>query len=257
MHWIRCRVRHRTLVHLNMRQGQRFLIVLAAVATVAYAGSARADWVWGTGYLWNMSTPFSVTVTSHTDAGWTQMLSQSSADWSKSGLVNVNVGSSGKIDLYDGYYGASEPCAWTQYWQHGGHIAHDAIYLNETCLAGWSDYWKQYAVCQELAHALGLPDHDTTPTSPSCMAPGMPATTPSADDFAELALLYGTTSSTRTKGGGKGGTALSGGPDLTTTSTGSTNTTASGGGVQQNPDRGRGVSGSDATHAGDEHPAHR
>jgi len=210
-----------------MRQGQRFLIVLAAVATVAYAGSARADWVWGTGYLWNMSTPFSVTVTSHTDAGWTQMLAQSAADWSKSGVITVSVGDSGKIDLYDGYYGSSEPCAWTQYWQHGGHIAHDAVYLNETCLAGWSDYWKQYAVCQELGHALGLPDHNTTPTTASCTAPSMPATTPGTDDFAELALLYGTAStSTKSKGGGKGSTALSGGMPTTDSATDRTTTTA-------------------------------
>jgi hypothetical protein len=53
-------------------------------------------------------------------------------------------------------------------------------------LAEWSDYWKQYAVCQELGQALGLPDHNTTPTVASCMAPSLLATTPS-----DLALLYG------------------------------------------------------------------
>lgn len=175
MLWIR-RLRSILAPAGRITWSQRVVVILAIATATAFAATARADWVWGTGYLWNMSTPFSVTVTSHTDAGWTKMLEQSAADWSRSGIVSVSVGSSGKIDLYDGYYGNSEPCAWTQYWQHGGHIAHDAIYLNETCLAGWSDYWKQYAVCQELAHALGLPDHDTTPTAPSCMAPGMPAT---------------------------------------------------------------------------------
>jgi hypothetical protein len=200
------------------------LIPVALIATVAavvpiLVSSAQADWVWSTGYLWNMSAPVNLTVTSHADASWTQMLTQSAADWSTSGVATVGVGSSGKIDLYDGYYGTGEPCAWTQFYQHGGHISHDAIYLNETCLAGWSDYWKQYAVCQELGHALGLPDHNTTPTVASCMAPSLPATSPSADDFAELTLLYGSSTTTSNKGGkgsgGSGGTALTGGPSTT------------------------------------------
>jgi hypothetical protein len=210
MHWIRRSVRRLASLPVHTRLEQWVLIALAALAAAVYTGSANADWVWSTGYLWNTSAPFSVTVTSHADANWTQMVAQSAADWSRSRVVSVNVGSSGKIDLYDGYYGNSEPCAWTQYWQHGGHIAHDAVYLNESCLAGWSDYWKQYALCQELGHALGLPDHNTTPTTPSCTAPTMPATTPGTDDFAELALLYGT-AATKTKGGGKGSTALAGG----------------------------------------------
>lgn len=244
MPWIRCRVRRPALLPAHTRRGQRFLLSLAALAAAVYAASASADWVWSTGYLWNMSAPFSVTVTSHTDAGWTQMLERSAADWSMSGVVNVNVGSSGKIDLYDGYYGNSQPCAWTQYWQHGGHIAHDAIYLNETCLAGWSDYWKQYAVCQELGHALGLPDHNTTPTTASCTAPTMPAPTPSTDDFAELALLYGTATSTKTKGGGKGSTALSGGPSSSGT-VDSTSTAATPG-----PGNGKGGGGGSGTDHG-------
>jgi hypothetical protein len=197
-------------------------IPVAVVATVVavtpiFVSSARADWVWSTGYLWNGSAPLSLTVTSHADASWTQMLTQSAADWSTSGVVKVGVGSSGKVDLYDGFYGGSEPCAWTQFYQHGGHISHDAIYLNETCLAGWSDYWKQYAVCQELGHALGLPDHNTTPTVASCMAPGMAAASPSTDDFAELTLLYGSSTTSSSKGGkgGTGNTALSGGPSTT------------------------------------------
>jgi len=217
-----------------------------------FASSAKADWVWNLGYLWNASAPLSLTVESHADATWTQWLTQSAADWSASGVVSVSVGSSGKIALYDGYYGAGEPCAWTQYWQHGGHIAHDAIYLNETCLAGWSDYWKQYAVCQELGHALGLPDHNTTPTTASCMAPGLSATTPSVDDFAELALLYGmTTTGSSGKGGGKGSTPLSGGtstttiistPDPTTTSPGN-GSGGGGGGGSSAADRGNGSGG--------------
>lgn len=187
--------------------------ILAAMIPI-FVSSAQADWVWSTGYLWSGSAPLNLTVTSHADAGWTQMLTQSAAEWSTSGVVKVSVGSSGKIALYDGYYGTGEPCAWTQFYQHGGHISHDGIYLNETCLAGWSDYWKQYAVCQELGHALGLPDHNTTPTVASCMAPGMAATHPSTDDFAELTLLYGSSATSSGKGG-KGNTALAGGPSTT------------------------------------------
>lgn len=210
--------------HLLKRGLLKQFIPVAVVAVIAavvpiLVSSAQADWVWSTGYLWSGSAPLSLTVTSHADANWTQMLTQSAADWSTSGVVRVGVGSSGKIDLYDGYYGTGNPCAWTQYWQHGGHISHDAIYLNETCLASWSDYWKQYAVCQELGHALGLPDHNTTPTVASCMAPGLPATSASVDDFAELTLLYGSSTTTSNKGrkgsGGTGSTALTGGPTPT------------------------------------------
>jgi hypothetical protein len=232
------------------------VVVAVACCGVLFVSSASADWVWNVGYLWNASAPFSVTVESHANATWTQRLSQSAADWSNSGVVSVSVGSSGKIALYDDYYGTGEPCAWTQYWQHGGHIAHDAIYLNETCLAGWSDYWKQYAVCQELGHALGMPDHNTTPTVPSCLAPGMPAKTPSTDDFAELALLYGmtSTSSTNTKGGGggKGGTPLSGGATTTTTTDVTTTTAATTASTDTttNPGNGNGAGGSSGADRG-------
>jgi hypothetical protein len=206
---------------------------LTAVAAAAYAASASADWVWSVGYLWNASAPFSLTVESHANPTLTQWLAQSASDWSQSGVVSVSVGNSGKIALYDGYYGTGQPCAWTQYWQNGGHIAHDAIYLNETCMSGWSDYWKQYAICQELGHALGMPDHNTTSTVPSCLAPSMPAATPSTEDFAELAALYGagtsTTSTTSTKGkgsGGKGSTQLAVGTTTATTTTTTTTTTS-------------------------------
>jgi hypothetical protein len=167
------------------------LIVVVAAVVPMFLSSAKADWVWNTGYLWNGNAPLRLTVVSNADATWTQRLTQSAAQWSNSGVVNVSVGGSGKIALYDGYYGTSRPCAWTQYWQHNGNISHDAIYMNETCLASWTDYWKQYALCQELGHAIGLPDHDTTPTVASCMAPSLSGTAPSTDDFAELTQLYG------------------------------------------------------------------
>jgi hypothetical protein len=197
------------------------VLFLAAIAAAAYAATASADWVYSSGYIWNASAPFSLTVESHADPALTQMLVQSAADWSASGVASVSVASSGKVALYDGYYGTGMPCAWTQYWQHGGKLSHDAIYLNETCMASWSDYWKQYAICQELGHAIGLPDHNTTPTVASCMAPNMPSTTPSTDDFSELALLYGAGTTTSSKrGGGKG----SGGPASTPLAGGGTTT---------------------------------
>jgi hypothetical protein len=217
------------------------LVVAVACCGALFVSSAKADWVWSVGYLWNASAPFSISVESHANATLTQWLAESASAWSQSGVVKVSVGSSGKITLYDGYYGTGQPCAWTQYWQNGGHIGHDAIYLNETCMAGWTDYWKQYAICQELGHALGMPDHNTTPTVPSCMAPSMPATTPASDDFAELALLYGTgasTTSTRGKGsGGKGSTPLANETSTTTSST--TTTTAT------TPDLGNAGNGTD------------
>lgn len=217
-----------SLLTSHTRRWQQVFLLTAAVGAAVYAGSARGDWVWSVGYLWNASAPFSLTVESHANPTLTQWLAESASDWSQSGVVNVSVGKSGKIALYDGYYGTGKPCAWTQYWQNGGHIGHDAIYLNETCMAGWSDYWKQYAICQELGHALGMPDHNTTPTVTSCLAPSMPATTPSIEDFAELGVLYGAgTSTTSTKGkgsGGKSSTPLAGG---TTTPTTTTTTTSS------------------------------
>jgi hypothetical protein len=212
MLWIRRHTHRFAPPASNTRRRQLVFVLATVVAAAACAASASAEWVGNSGYLWNTSAPFSLTVESHADAAWTQRLAQSAADWSTSGIVFVSVANKGKVALYDGYYGTNQPCAWTQFWQHGGNLSHDAIYVNETCLAGWSDYWKQYAICQELGHALGLPDHNTTPSVSSCMAPGLSAISPSTDDFAELALLYGTTTTTSSgKGGGKSSTPLSGG----------------------------------------------
>lgn len=220
MLWIRRQSRAFQSFVARVPRRQRIVLCLVVASGAAFAATASADWVGNSGYLWNASAPFSLSVNSHANATWTQWLTQSAADWSRSGVVTVSVGGSGKIDFYDGSYGTGMPCAWTQYWQHGGHLSHDAVYMNETCVAGWSDYWKQYAVCQELGHALGMLDHNTTPTVPSCMAPSMAATSPSTDDFAELASLYGVGSSTTsTKGGGKGSTPLAGGMTTTTIAT--------------------------------------
>lgn len=243
MLWIRRHTRPFPPPAPSTRRRQQVVLLATVIAAAAYGASARADWLWSVGYLWNASAPFSLTVESHANPTLTQWLAESASDWSQSGVVNVSVGNSGKIALYDGYYGTGKPCAWTQYWQNGGHIGHDAIYLNETCMAGWSDYWKRYAICQELGHALGMPDHNTTPTVPSCLAPSLPATTPSTDDFAELAALYNagaSTTSTKGKGsGGKDSTPLADGTTTTTTITTTTsdpgNSGNAGGGVSGKP----------------------
>src|SRR5438067_11014440 len=79
-------------------------VLAGAVMTGAlFASSAKADWVWNVGYLWNASAPFSVTVESHTNATLTQWLAQSASAWSQSCVVSVSVGSSGKIALSVGY----------------------------------------------------------------------------------------------------------------------------------------------------------
>jgi hypothetical protein len=167
-------------------------VVLAVSLTVGTASPVVATSTWSdNGYQWNVhNPPFTVSVTDHTSASWAGRVQRAAADWSLSSTVDVKVGKSGKVDIYDGDYGPTY-CGWAVFYFHGGSVAKVLIYLNDTCLSDPSNEFRQTVLCQEMGHALGLGDHRTdVPATPSCMAPQNYGPSPNQDDFDQLAAVY-------------------------------------------------------------------
>jgi hypothetical protein len=174
--------------------GRGFLVFASIVAALIFAPLSLGDSVWSdAGYHWKAHAPFTISLDNHTGATWTARLRQAATDWSAAAAVDVAVGGQGKVDVYDGYYGSATACAEADYDLTGqGQVKHVTIFLNDSCLDGFTETMKQYALCQEVGHALGLGDHRLdTPLTPSCMAPLNPGPSPNQNDFDQLALIYG------------------------------------------------------------------
>lgn len=167
------------------------LLVICAIGML-FAGTALASSVWsGSGYQWHARAPLTVRMADRTSGEWPARIARAASEWSAASAVDVVLGNSGKVEIR---LSQGDPgyCAWTSFDLQGGYAKHATVWLSVPCLAGRSDAFKQFAVCNEIGHALGLPDYRLdTPAVPSCMAPSNWGPSPNQDDFAYLWVLYG------------------------------------------------------------------
>jgi hypothetical protein len=121
-----------------------------------------------------------INLADHTSAEWRAQVAQAAADWSASPYIDISVGSNGKLAVYNGAYGSNYPWSWTVLTQRTSTIS-----LNDTYLAGATPDQRQHAICAEIGNAIssneGCRDRVT----------GEWFTTPTAQDFADLAVIYG------------------------------------------------------------------
>lgn len=176
-----------------MRRYLSAVIGLVVATSLSVSPTLASTWS-DPGFQWRTRQPFTLNVDDHTTGGWPARVALAAADWSASSTADVVVGGKGgkvKVSIYNYAGPATSPCAWMQVSFTGGYIKSAGITINDTCMDVQADWFKQYAVCQELGHALGMPDHRTdVPTLPSCMSPQRPGEHPSLDDFDKLASLY-------------------------------------------------------------------
>jgi hypothetical protein len=167
--------------------------LLAALAVFAVCALPAAASTWSdSGHQWKAHAPFTVRMVDQTTGAWPARVARAASEWSQASAVDVALGNSGKVAIQ---FGSSlqQPCAYTNFDLTGqGQIKSATIVLRDGCMASWSEDMKQFAICNEMGHALGMPDYRTdTPVIPSCMAPSNWGPSPSQDDYDELALLYG------------------------------------------------------------------
>ena len=152
-------------------------IIGAVVLVMALASPTSA--------AWHARAPFTLTLSSHVSADWAPYIAQAAADWSASPVIDISVGSHGKLSVFNGAYGANYPWSWTTLTSGGGYTKTATISLNDTWLAGATAAQRQHAICAEIGNAVS--------SSEGCRdrVTGEWFTSPTAQDFADLVAIYG------------------------------------------------------------------
>ena len=167
---------------------KRPIALVGAVAlAAALSGTALASSWSDSGIQWATNKPFTLSVVDNTTGIWPALVVAAAADWSLSSAADVVIGGHGKIKVtVSNISSPTSPCGWMTVTLTSGHLKTAAITVNDACTGD-----HQIVICQELGHALGMPDHRLDlPPSPSCMAPALYGPHPIQDDFDELASLY-------------------------------------------------------------------
>ena len=182
-----------------MRKLSALGAIAGAMAFLLPSSVLAATWS-DSGFQWHTNKPFTLHVNDYTTTGaWHSRVALAASEWSASSTADVVLGGSGriKVSIENQALSVNGPCAWMTVTTQGSYMKTAAIVLNDTCLDYYAPLftfsYQQMALCNELGHALGLPDHQTSdPGIPDCMAPSTrPGPSPTQIDFDKLDELYG------------------------------------------------------------------
>ncbi len=196
-----------------------FLFVLLASVPVVYAFHS-----WGP-YHWARTTSsFTLKLGDNVSAAWDAYLSEASADWSVSSVLDTSIvaGSTrpkncrptaGRVEVCNAKYGNTGWLGIAQIWITGGeHITQGVAKMNDTYFTTASyntPAWKRLVMCQEIAHTFGLDHQDEifdNPNLGTCMdytnnPSGPPSNEhPNAHDYEQLVTIYAHLDTTTTVG---------------------------------------------------------
>ena len=208
-----------------MKNSTRVLLVAAVMFT--FATIAAADHAWGDRHWARAQNPFPLELAENLPPVWDIHLNEASADWNTPPIADPPIptvvvtrigtgnGSSrclptkGRVEICDG--AGHKTLGATRVWlSRTDHIEQAVITLSDYhLLSTWSKYnspaWRQYVVCHEIGHTLGLDHQDEDINNAnlgSCLDynedpdgtlanPDQPANTqPNKHDFEELAKIY-------------------------------------------------------------------
>lgn len=213
--------------HLSMQR--LFFSFITSLLIVTSAGVAYASHSWGPYHWARMSNPFTLKLGDNVSSTWDAYLSEASADWSLSSVLDTTLvggqggkncrATSGRVEVCNRKYGNNGWLGIAQIWVNGtGHIVQGAAKMNDTYF-NTATYntpaWRRLVMCQEVAHAFGLDHQDEVfgnPNLGTCMDytsdPDGPLSNehPNAHDYEQLELTYvhldgSTTLSTSIPGG--------------------------------------------------------
>jgi hypothetical protein len=199
------------------------IVALAGIAAPAAAVTVTPSW---NGYHWARTGPLMIGIGDNVSSTWDSYLTTAATKWTAANNIGyvVTTGKStpstcggvfGGIQACSYNYGATGWLGYTYVWLSGGFIVQATVKLNDYYLSS-SKYnnaaYKQFVVCQELGHALGLGHINTVTTDlnvGSCMdytndPSGTKGTNgtlvnsgPGPSDFTELNTIYAKLDSTQ------------------------------------------------------------
>jgi hypothetical protein len=212
------------------------MVVMGMVAALALPAGVSATHSWG-GYHWaRTANPFTLKLGDNVSTAWDAFLATTSSDWSQSTVLDTSIVASGgkprncrptagRVEVCNASYGNTGWLGVAQIWITGGtHITQGTVKVNDTYF-NTATYntsaWRNFVMCQEVGHTLGLDHQDTNFTDPNlgtCMDyTNDPSTNqhPNAHDYDELGIIYAhldatTTINPSTKSAGAGTGAGSG-----------------------------------------------
>jgi len=161
------------MIH-HRRLSAVFFLALVIAALPAFATHS-----WN-GYHWaRPSNPFTVKLGNNLSAVWQTYLSTTSADWSKSTVLDTTIvaggtggarrcpATAGRVEECNASYGQNGWLGVASIWLASGtsHITQGTVKLNDTYfnMAQYnSPAWRNLVSCQETGHTFGLDHQDTT-----------------------------------------------------------------------------------------------
>ncbi|MEP6972549.1 MAG: hypothetical protein ABI869_00230 [Actinomycetota bacterium] len=194
-------------------------IAAAALLLVFVPNPASANHAWANYHWARQSNPFTVVLLDGVSSSWDASLTQASADWSKSTVLDTVVvasstnpksckGTAGKVQVCSAAYGNRGWLGVAQIYITGDHITQGTVKLNDSYFAPGSSYdtpaWRNLVTCQEVGHTFGLDHQDEifdNPNLGTCMDYTNDPTTnqhPNKHDYDELAIIYKHLDSTTT-----------------------------------------------------------
>jgi hypothetical protein len=197
---------------------RRIVAVLVVVVLASYAGVASANHSWG-GYHWaRQSNPFTVKLGNNLNSTWSPILGTTSADWSKSTVLDTTIvagsargrcrATDGRVEVCNDTYGNNGWLGIASISITGGtHITSGTVKLNDTYF-NTAQYnttaWRNLVSCQEVGHTFGLDHQDENFNNANlgtCMDyTNNPGTNqhPNQHDYDELVTIYSHLDSTTT-----------------------------------------------------------
>ena len=161
------------------------LVVSVALLTALVAGVVFAGNSWSK-YHWDISTAESNADPLNfgdnlTTAAWTSSLAAASTDWNASVIKNEIIAGSGTdcgpvhggVEVCNREYGENGWLGIAQIWVYrgkDGHIAKGLVNVNDTYFNMEkydSQAWRDFVVCQEVGHTLGLGHQDENFDNPN------------------------------------------------------------------------------------------
>lgn len=205
------------------------LVLLVVTFLPAGLGASHS---WGPYHWRNTSAnPVVLTVGDNVSPLWDGHLTDAVQDWDQSLVLDLSVvpgaanprsckPGTGTIEVCAASYGFKGWLGLARIWVSGVHITAASVQLNDTYLIDYAAVygydtpeWRQFVMCQELGHVVGLDHVDEdfeNPNVGTCMdytdnpagGGSEPAnTSPDAHDYAQLEAIY---DHIDTSGGGRG-----------------------------------------------------
>ncbi len=194
-------------LHRRIALGAAIALPLAALAMPALAAHSWATYHWA-----RTANPFTLKLGDNVDAKWDSYLVTTSADWTKSAVLDTVIvpGSASTVKRCNALAGTVQICNSTYGgtgWlgiasisiSGGTHITQGTVKLNDTYF-NTAQYntpaWRNVVSCQEVGHTLGLDHQDEVFTNPdlnTCMDYSnnpAPNQHPNAHDYEQLATIY-------------------------------------------------------------------